>query len=228
MEWAIGNLTYILILGQYLVRDMLRLRTMAIAASLCSIYFMLHKELYNIVVWNLFFLAVNVVQLTILILERRPVHFSEEEQAVRDEVFASLEDQDVRRLLDLAEWREAGPGKLLVEANQPLLDLMLVAEGKALVKVDDRIVGEVKKDYFVGEMSYLTGAPASARVEVQLPCRYLRWSRAGLEDYLKDRSALRYGFLGVLGLDLTRKIRKADGLQTTAGTVPLAALTHSG
>lgn len=228
MEWVIGNLTYILIGCQYLVRDMLKLRGLAITASVCSMYFMFSKELYNIVLWNLFFLAVNVVQLTILILERRPVRFSEEEQAVREEVFASLEDQDVRRLLDLAEWRNAGPGDLLVEADQPLDDLILVSGGTALVKVDDRVVGQVKKDYFVGEMSYLTGAPASARVEVTLPCRYLRWSQSGLEEYLKDRAALRYGFLGVLGLDLTRKIRKADGLQTTAGTVPLAALVQNG
>lgn len=228
MEWVIGNLTYILIGCQYLVRDMLKLRALAITASLCSMYFMFFKELYNIVLWNLFFLAVNVVQLTILILERRPVHFSAEEQQLRDEVFASLEDRDVRRLLDLAEWREAGPGELLVEANQPLDDLLLVAGGTALVKVEGRVVGEVKKDYFVGEMSYLTGAVASARVEVSLPCRYLRWSQSQLQAYLGERASLRYGFQGVLGLDLTRKIRKADGLQTTAGTVPLAALTQHG
>jgi hypothetical protein len=39
---------------------------------------------------------------------------------------------------------------------------------------------------------------------------------------------LRYGFLGVLGLDLTRKIRKVDGLQTSSGTIPVEAFTRSG
>ena len=68
MSWVILNLTYLLLCAQYLVRDMLLLRGLAISASVCSIITMMHREIYNIVVWNLFFLAINVVQLTLLIL----------------------------------------------------------------------------------------------------------------------------------------------------------------
>ena len=85
--------------------------------------FMFSKELYNIVLWNLFFLAVNVVQLTLIILERRPVHFSEEERAIREEVFGSEHGEVASvlgrlgvayELLDRREDAEGAPGPILL------------------------------------------------------------------------------------------------------------------
>lgn len=227
MQW-IGHLTYLLLVCQYLVRDMLQLRTLAIVASICSITYSFHREVFLVVKWNLVFLLVNVVQLTVLLYQRRPIAFSPEEQQLKETVFRAVDPVDLRRLLDLAEWRQVAPGEVLVREGQVLEHLTLVHQGRGVVKVQGEVVGEVKDGFFVGEMAYLSDAPASAVVEVTLPTRLLRWRRADLEGCLEARTGLRYAFQGILGADLLKKIRKMSGLATTAGNVPLSEITRTG
>lgn len=229
--WAslfIGNLTYLLICCSYLVRDMLLLRVLAILASLCSVVFSLERGVYLIVFWNFVFILINVVQLSILLYERRPVHFTPEEEAIYEMVFRTLSRRDFKRLLDLAMWQTLEPQDVLVTEGTVIPELFVVLEGRAVVQAKGRIVGEVKEGYFVGEMSFLSDLPASANVEATLPMLVLAFPQAPLKDFLSTRPELRYGFQGVLGMDLTRKIRKADGLTTSAGTVPIEELTKQG
>ena len=61
-----------LYLGSYMVRDMLHLRILTIvAACLLVTYFYNQPEpLMTVVYWNLFFVALNAMQLTFIVRER--------------------------------------------------------------------------------------------------------------------------------------------------------------
>jgi len=227
LQYLLGNLTYVLIAASYLVRDMLKLRTLAIVASCSSIVFMLLRQNYLVVGWNLFFVTVNVVQLAILIYERRPVRLTPEQAALYEQTFQAVTKRDFLRLLDRSRIVQEEDGAVLVEEGERLRDLMLVLDGRARVLVHGEEVAQVKPGLFIGEMSYLTEAPATARVLCDGPVRLVAWDKAELRDFLARRDALRYALRGILGLDLTKKIRKADGLKTTAGAIPLEALTRA-
>ena len=62
----------ILYLISYLVRDILHLRLLTIVAAICLVtYFYNQAEpLMTVVYWNLFFVALNVFQLTRIVSER--------------------------------------------------------------------------------------------------------------------------------------------------------------
>jgi len=62
----------VLYLISYLVRDILHLRMLTIVAACCLvIYFYCQPEpMMTVVGWNLFFIALNVVQLTRIGIER--------------------------------------------------------------------------------------------------------------------------------------------------------------
>lgn len=227
-EYILPNLTYTLIAASYLVRDVLKLRTLAIIASVSSVIFMFHKQLYTIVFWNLFFIVVNVIQLAVLIYERRPVVLSPEEEEVYQRAFRSVTKVDFLKLMSKCQWREADPGEVLIEEGRVLDRLMLVLSGTARVVVQGRTVAEVKEGLFVGEMSFLTEAPATAEVVVNLPLRYLSWDRDEFREYLDERPPLRFAMLGLLGLDLTKKIRRSVGLQTTAGNIAIEDVSRTG
>lgn len=65
-----ANLLYV---AAYFTTNLLRLRllTMVAAACLCAYFLLQPVPLYNVVAWNLFFLALNTVQVTRLLLKRR-------------------------------------------------------------------------------------------------------------------------------------------------------------
>jgi hypothetical protein len=67
------NAANILYVVAYFTTDLLRLRVMTLLAAAClATYFVSQPEpLWNVVAWNLFFLALNLVQLTRLMLMRR-------------------------------------------------------------------------------------------------------------------------------------------------------------
>lgn len=65
-----ANLLYV---AAYFTTNLLRLRllTMVAAACLCTYFLLQPVPLYNVVAWNLFFLSLNTVQVTRLLLKRR-------------------------------------------------------------------------------------------------------------------------------------------------------------
>ncbi len=66
----IANLLY---LASYFMQDLLRLRVLTITAALCLVaYFYLRPEpLMTVVCWNVFFVALNVVQIGRVLAARR-------------------------------------------------------------------------------------------------------------------------------------------------------------
>lgn len=72
MEFLINGAN-ILYVAAYFTTNLLRLRllTMVAAACLCLYFLLQPVPLYNVVAWNLFFLALNTVQVTRLLLKRR-------------------------------------------------------------------------------------------------------------------------------------------------------------
>ncbi len=228
VDLVIGNLTYALILASYLVRDMMKLRMLAIGASLSSITFMFLRGVYLVVGWNLVFLAVNVIQVTILIRERMDIVLSPEDETLYHKAFSSLTRQEFRKIRGQAKVLDLDPGAVLVEEGTLLRRLLVVVRGEAEVLVHGKAVAQVKDGLFVGEMGFLTGDPATAKVVASVPIRVLEWETPRLREFLEREPRLRNAMQGVLGLDLTKKIRRSVGLATTAGTVPLAELTRSG
>jgi hypothetical protein len=78
-----------LYLFSYFARDILWLRSLTVVAALCLVaYFYLRPEpLLTVVLWNLFFVALNILQIGRLVIERWPEFFKQDAQ---DHIPASL------------------------------------------------------------------------------------------------------------------------------------------
>lgn len=82
----------ILYLAAFMVRDILWLRILTVVAAFCLItYFYMRPEpLMPPIYWNLAFTALNVFWIARLLLERRPVNLSPEEQRLCELVFRTM------------------------------------------------------------------------------------------------------------------------------------------
>ena len=195
-------------LGALLVRDVLWLRLlMVVAGAVVLPYYVAQRPpLWAPVLWGLVFIGINIVQIGLLLLERRPVHMTEPEQRLYRTAFRSLTPREFVRLIKVGRWEEAASSDCIVEQGTVLNTIMVILSGKVAVKVDGRTVATLGEGQFIGEMSYLTGGPTSARVEAMVPTKYVTWQKAQLDEFLNKSTELRAALQLVIGRDLVAKL----------------------
>jgi hypothetical protein len=71
------------------------------------------------------FAALNIYWICRLLLERRPVKLSEDEQRLCELVFRTMTPREMIKLLKLATWKNAEAGECFVERDKPLDRLMV-------------------------------------------------------------------------------------------------------
>ena len=95
--------------------------------------------------------------------------FSDEEKHLLENAFPNLDKVTSRKLLNLGSWRSAEPNEVLTEIGIPIPYLCFLTEGSASVFVNDRKVADVKSDTYIGDITALSGDPATATVVISEP-----------------------------------------------------------
>ncbi len=198
-----ANLLY---LFAFLVRDILWLRILTVVAAFCLIpYFYFRPEpLMTPIYWNLVFTALNAFWVVRLLLERRPVKLSADEQRLCELVFRTMTPREMIKILKLATWHDAAADECFVRRGKQLDRLMVIFSGKACVEVDGRNVTELQPGQFIGSISYVTGETAPANVVSLEPMRYVSWSKAALKKFMEKNPDLHSALKTTLAIDLAR------------------------
>jgi uncharacterized membrane protein YkgB len=109
-------------------------------------------------------------------------------------------------LLHRGTWAVAQRGEKLVEQGATLNRVFFIHHGRFAVRVNGQEVAQRNGGQFVGEISFLTNATATATVEILEPTRYLYWDRALLEELIEKEPTLYYALLSSMNLDLITKL----------------------
>ncbi|MCA9188540.1 MAG: cyclic nucleotide-binding domain-containing protein, partial [Planctomycetales bacterium] len=208
------NTANVLYLICYMVKDVLMLRILAVVAMLALIpYYYLcgTTPMYGPIAWNVVFMAVNIVWIVLILIERRPPRLSEDERKLYEMVFRNAcSERDMLRLLREGRWCEAEPRQLLVTQGTTPEQLILIHSGRARVLVDGREVASLRSGDLVGEMSYLTKGQTVADVAADGPVRYVVWQRKTLETLFMRRDQLRTALYHLIGHDLVDKLMSSQ------------------
>jgi hypothetical protein len=201
----------VLYLFSYLVKDILWLRALTVVAGLVLLayYFLLPTPLWAAVAWNVVFLAINLRQIRILVLERRPVHLRPDEMRLYQLAFRRLSPREFVRLLAVGRWGSFEAGQHIVRRGEPLRELSILASGRVRVEVDGRTAAELRPGCFVGEMSFVSGKDPNADVVTSEPTRTVTWGKDALRTLLSADTQLRAAVQQVIGEDLVAKLRPA-------------------
>lgn len=200
-----SNLLY---MSSYVVRDMLWLRILTIAAIGLLMPFYGLNQLWEAVAWEGVFMVINIYQTAVLIGERRPVKLSEDEQALRELAFPRLSSPEYRSLMSIAEWKECDKGDTLLEEDTVFSSLMVLFRGRLDVEKGGRRLAELLPGRFVGEMSFITGEATTAAVRAAEPVRFVSWSSERLEKLLSKKPDLRTALQLIIAKDLATKLAK--------------------
>ena len=203
------HIAYILLLGSFLVPDILWLRLLNIVASAAMIGYFGTRSIPDgaAVCWNFLFIAVNVVHVHKLLRERRPVLLENDEDLLYRLTFQAFDKRTFQRLLVFANWSRMENGDTLVEQGESLERFIVLVAGKVSVQVDDNEVARLGPGSLVGEMSFMTGATTSASVTALEETRYVVWPTEILKSFLAREPTVQSAMQQLIGSELVEKLR---------------------
>ena len=159
--------------------------------------------------WNTLFFFINIWQIRLLLLERRPVHLTPEQQALYQLAFRRLTLREFAKVLALGTWKDVAGGTRIVHRGEDLAQVMVIASGRVRIEVDGASLRELPAGCFVGEMSFLTGKQPTADVLTVEQTRVVSFPRETLSALLSQNVELRAAVQSAIGEDLIAKLRPA-------------------
>jgi len=209
-----GHLAFALIALSFLVRDILWLRALSIAASLASIsysYFAPSKPLWIVIGWNVVFIGLNLVQIAILFRERRGVELTEEERELYRSSFSRFTPVEFLRLIRIAAWKDAAAGTPLMRTGEEATAVLLIFSGRVRVEKNGRMLAELRSGDFVGEIGFVRQTAAAADVTTIEPTRYVAWEKGALRRLLERNPSMAIVLNAELTEDMAEKLARRTG-----------------
>ena len=202
------NIGYLVYLAAYVVRDIFWLRLLTIVGGFATIPYFLNNNTMSPVYWTSTYIIINVVNLALLMYERRPVNLTSDQERLRMLLFRAFSQREFLRFVTPADWRAGMPEERIVAKDTTPDGLMAILEGEAIVKVEDKEITRLRMGQFVGEMSFITGQLASADVFAGDNLRYVYWSRDTLTQLFSRYPHYQTVLNAILGQDMASKLKR--------------------
>jgi hypothetical protein len=209
-----GHFTYFLLIVSMLMRRMVWLRSLAVASGLAKIVYRGFFVFDPVsVLWETIFVAVNIGQLIILWYYERHHTFEEDQRHFVSSMPAGVERRSLKNLLELSTVREIQPGATLTTVGEAVTELIFVTKGVAVIERDGAVVAACGTGDYVGEMSFLTGRPASATAKAFKPMRVLVFDQLKLKAAMASDAGIRRAMESSLNLNLVGKLVRSNDQQ---------------
>lgn len=207
----VGHINYALLIISMMMRKMFWLRVFAIGSGSVEV---IYRSVFVVdpvsVVWEALFVLVNIVQLIILWYDEHHHDFRDDERHFVDSMPKGVEKQALKRLLALAEPRRFESGEALIREGQPVDSVLYIADGVAQISNADRLIAVCRPGDYLGEMSFLTGAQASATVTAVSPIRVLAFEQRRLHQAIESDVSVRRAIEAGLNRNLVGKLVRAN------------------
>lgn len=211
-----GHFTYLLLIVSVLMRRMVALRLFAVASGLSKIVYRAFFMVDPVsVLWETIFVLVNIVQLFLIWYYEHHHRFSDEHQHFAQNMPSGVDRSAIKQLLDLSRPVRYAPEDVLTTDGQKVGNLVYIAEGIVKVEHDGRVVAICGPGDYIGELSFLSGKPATATAIVVKPTTALVFEQAKLSAAVAANAQLRRTLESALNMNLAGKLVRSND---TAGT----------
>ena len=199
----------LLLLASYSVRNMLWLRWLAVAAALMVLPYYLSPEviLWPPLFWGCVFMIINLYQIVLIYVERRPVALSADEQSLYDLGFQSLRQRDFVSLVLIGTWNDAVAGDQPLIEESSVSSVCIAISGTLNITKKGKTLAMLEPGHIVGTAVALTGDPSPVSATFIDDGRYIRWPVAALRKYLDKKPDLRVAVRGLVADDLSEKLQ---------------------
>jgi Popeye protein conserved region len=210
------NLANIALLLAFSVRDVLKLRILALASDVMTVpyYYFQDKPLWPPIFWSVAFIIVNGVWIVTLTLERRPVVLSDRETELHRVAFGSVDKRVFLKLVSLVRWVDLSPGELIVEKGQQISNAIVLISGEIEAVLSGRTIFAYRPGQLIGNVSAYSGLVSPMDVMARGPARLAMWEMEHIREFTDDRPELRARFLQIVNADLAAKLHSSISNQS--------------
>ena len=204
------DLSSLLTVASFSVRGMLPLRVLAVASQIIAIpYFVFQTTpLWTPVGWSVLFMAINLYHVTLILLERRPIKFTPEEQRLYDLTFRSLEPRDFLKLVRIGEWKTARQGDKFLTRGEPITHIAVPIAGTLTAGQGEAAVVQLGPGELIGAGIGLTDQPSAFDAAFAEESHYLCWPVTDIQKFLDNNPALASRFSDIVNRYLVAQINK--------------------
>ncbi len=186
-------------------RDILWLRAILICAQSLLALYAWHIGVTGMVAWNSAFVVINVAWVVLILRERRAVTLPAELSRLHQAYFTALTPQEFMRLWRDGQRETLDGGRLTKQGVFPE-SLYFLLSGTVRVSHASDHVRDLEAGCFIGEMSVITGEPATADAVAVGTASVVRWP-AGRLHAVRQRDPVFWAKIqSVIGQDLVRKL----------------------
>lgn len=147
---------------------------------------------------------ISIMGIIRLLALRQRARFSLEEQAFLDAKLARLPPSDARRLPDLGHWVDIEAGAVLTEEVEPVSNLIYMVSGDMNIATNGTVIANCRTGDYVGEVTWATGASATATAITRTACRCLFFNAHELRRLSNKSDAVK----AALGASVAASIRE--------------------
>lgn len=119
-----------------------------------------------------FWIVISIVGLVRMYLLTRRIRFSREEEDLIGNALPALSKRKARKFLDAGHWIDGEAGALLTQEGEPVVHLIYILDGAAEIISNERVIAVCEAHAFIGELTALSGEPATATVRLKTDTRY--------------------------------------------------------
>jgi CRP-like cAMP-binding protein len=230
-QGMIGHATYLLLVVSMMMRNMTYLRIIVILSAIVGITYssvILHDPVGTF--WESLLVTVNIVQLAITHYLNRRARFSEEEAAFMQGRLVDLSAGLRRRLLNCGAWTTGEPGTRLTKEGEPVSHLVYLAKGAAVIESGGQVVAVCDPGTFIGEMTVITGDPATGSAVLTEPSRLWRIEAEALRALLAAKPEISHSLEMAFSNSMREKLVRSNQFIVEAGGVrmpPTGSAVHN-
>jgi CRP-like cAMP-binding protein len=204
------NVAYAVLVGSTFTRRILWLRIALVIAGAMFVLYGVISDNWTMIFWNSVTSVLHARQAIRYVESQRDVTLSPEDAAIHATWFADVEPFDFQTLWTMGETRQYREEALAREGCEQSR-LMLILDGSAVVNANGRDIGVLEQGDLVGEMSFISGAPATATVVPQDLVVVREWDQSRLHalDHLNPSAAT--ALRKCIQVNLTEKLLKRSG-----------------
>ena len=200
----------LLTVASFSVRGMLPLRALTVASQAFAIpYFMLQPSpLWTPVGWTALFMAINLFHITRILLERRPVKFSTDEQRLYDLAFRNFKPREFLKLIKVGKWETAHQGDQALTEGDVITRIFVPISGSVSVVQGGQKVAVLGPGELIGAGVALTDQSSIFEAEFTEESRYMCWSKSDIDKFIDRNPGLSRKFDDVVNHYLVAQINK--------------------
>ncbi|MCE5974941.1 cyclic nucleotide-binding domain-containing protein [Sinirhodobacter sp. WL0062] len=150
--------------------------------------------------------VISIIGICRIFVVRNLLRLTEDEARVVSILAPGLKIDRARRLLRTGRFREAQPGHNVAIDGTPIADLVLILGGRLQVKKSGVQVATLGAGALVGELSFISGGPATADVTVDIPSRLFELPIAEFRALLERNDDIAQAIRQSIGNDSARKL----------------------